>query len=86
MALPPSLQKRVLDLDLLRDAWRESAPDRMLLDFEPVAFERGVLTLRASDRRHARLARGEREALAARLLEAAGAPAASLRIRIVAQA
>ncbi len=85
-ALPKPLQKRMLGLDLLRDAWREAAPDAMLLEFEPVAFERGVLTLRAPDRRRARMTRQEREALAARLREAAGLPLAPLRIRIVGEA
>ncbi len=82
LALPRKLQKRFLDLELLSDAFREVAPDRMVLELEPVSFERGVLTLQGADPDPT--SPRERAALARRVLEAAGAPAASLRIRIVA--
>ncbi len=85
-ALPAGLQRRVLGMELLREAWREAAPDDLLLDFEPVSFGRSVLTVRAPDRVRADRARKESRPLAASLLRAAGLPGATLRIRFVVEA
>ena len=82
-ALPRRFQGRLLDLELLRQVWREAVGPRLADAAFPVGFERGVVTVRAATPEVARSLERQRSALRASLLGACRLPNASLRIRVV---
>lgn len=85
-ALPGAFLGRLLDLELLREVWRDALapefPDLADAAF-PVAFDRGVVTLRARDRKSAAALARARKPLCRALLTACRLPGAPLRLRVV---
>lgn len=85
-ALPGAFLGRLLDLELLREVWRDAVepefPDLADAAF-PVAFDRGVVTLRARDRKAAAALARARTPLCRALLTACRLPEAPLRLRVV---
>lgn len=85
-ALPGAFLGRLLDLELLREVWRDAVapefPDLADAAF-PVAFDRGVVTLRARDRKAAAALARARKPLCRALLTACRLPGAPLRLRVV---
>ena len=85
-ALPGAFLGRLLDLELLREVWRDALapefPDLADAAF-PVAFDRGVVTLRARDRKAAAALARARKPLCRALLTACRLPGAPLRLRVV---
>lgn len=81
-ALPPRLQGRILDLDLVRRVWRSALPEVLGRKACPTALARGVLTIVAADAATAAEARRQRKTIRERLLRAAGLPGANLRLRV----
>lgn len=85
-ALPGAFFGRLLDLELLREVWRDALapefPDLAEAAF-PVAFDRGVVTLRARDRKTAAALGRARGPLCRALLAACRLPGAPLRLRVV---
>ncbi len=82
-ALPRPFQGRLLDLELLRQVWREAVGPGLADAAFPVGFERGVVTIRAAAPEVARSLDRRRAALRTALLAACRLPNASLRIRVV---
>ena len=80
--LPARVQTRLVRVSRIRQVWEAAVPEVLRVRLHPESFERGILTLRASDPEAARAAGRRRKELRNNLRRALRLPGAGVRFRI----